>query len=188
MVHETATERQPVLPVSIVEPADVTRLLRELEDVDDFMRQTSVRKSGNTIVPKTTRALRELTEANGWNLLQSLDRAHTTSLLEQVHKAAPVVHISFASGPSAVFIEKIMTYLRQNIHPFLLVQIGLQPTIAAGCVVRTTNKVFDFSLRQHLTAHRELLITALANMHNSPQPDAAPDAAQPARAQQGAGQ
>ena len=173
MAHES-TERQPVLPVSIVEPADVTRLLRELEDMDDALRQASVRKPGSTVLPKTTRALHDLVEANGWNLLQPLDRAHAARLLEELHKAAPVIHISFASDPSALFIEKIMTYLRQSIHPYLMMQIGLQPTIAAGCVVRTTNKIFDFSLRQHLTAHRELLIKALAGMHNVPQPTAKP--------------
>jgi len=38
----------------------------------------------------------------------------------------------------------------------------LQPTIAAGCIVRTTNKYFDFSLRQDFTDKRELLLKQIA--------------------------
>jgi hypothetical protein len=37
-------------------------------------------------------------------------------------------------------------------------QVGLQPTIAAGCVVRTSNKVFDMSLKEHLTEQEQYLM------------------------------
>jgi F0F1-type ATP synthase delta subunit len=51
-----------------------------------------------------------------------------------------------------------VTWLRANIHPQALVQVGLQPNIAAGCVVRTANKQFDLSLRQSFAKHKDLLI------------------------------
>ena len=72
-----------------------------------------------------------------------------------------MIHISFAADPSAAFTDKIVAWFRENIHPFVLIQVGLQPTIAAGCVVRTANHSFDFSLRQHFTKQRQLLIDKL---------------------------
>jgi F0F1-type ATP synthase delta subunit len=57
---------------------------------------------------------------------------------------------SFAAEPSARSFEPVLTWLRTNIHPQAMVQIGLQPAIAAGCVLRTPNRVFDMSLRSGL--------------------------------------
>jgi hypothetical protein len=39
--------------------------------------------------------------------------------------------------------------------------VGVQPTIAAGCIMRTTNKYFDFSLRQDFEGKRDLLLEEL---------------------------
>jgi F0F1-type ATP synthase delta subunit len=103
-------------------------------------------------------------EANALQLLDATDRARAAEFLEKVASDAPVVHISFATDPSPAFMTKIVTWLRQNIHPQLLVQIGLQPSIAAGCVVRTESKVFDFSMRQFLVEKRDLLTQAIAGM------------------------
>ena len=71
------------------------------------------------------------------------------------------MHISFAADPSASFTEKIVAWFRENIHPNILVQIGLQPNIAAGCVVRTANKIFDFSLRENFNQSQQSLIDAI---------------------------
>jgi F0F1-type ATP synthase delta subunit len=167
MAHEALKPSTSfVLPVMIVEPADVRRMTRELEAVDEFLRQAKIRKPGTPVsVPKTTKNLDTFVEMNALQLLDAVDRAKAAEFLEKVASDAPVVHISFATDPSAVFMTKIITWLRQNIHPLLLVQIGLQPSIAAGCVVRTESKVFDFSLRQYLVARRDMLTQAITGMN-----------------------
>ncbi len=178
MVEEQAKPKF-VLPASLAEPADIMRASRELESVDDFLRESAIRKSpAATALPKTTKALRELAEVNGLNLLQPDHRAKADRLLDALQKAAPVLHISFAVDPSSTFVENIITRLRQSIHPYLLVQIGLQPSIAGGCIVRSENKLFDFSLRQHLRKHKDLLTKIIANLdeENAPEPSAAPAA------------
>lgn len=159
------------LPSSVAELADLSRVLRELEGLDDFLREAAIRKSPSAAaLPKTTQALRDVAEVNHFNLLQPADRAKADRLLTEMRDKAPVAHISFAAEPSASFTAKIITYLRQNIHPQLLVQIGLQPTIAAGCVVRTENKVFDFSLRQHMRRHEGDLIKILSSLRAAETP------------------
>lgn len=186
MAHDATKARQSfVLPVTVVGPADVRRLSRELEDVDEFLRQAAIRKGGTTAtLPKTTRTLDSFADANALNFLQAIDRAKATAFLDDVMSDAPVIHISFAADPSAAFTAKIVTWLRQNIHERLLVQIGLQPTIAAGCIVRTESKVFDFSLRQYLVAKRDLLTQAIGTMGVAPasKPQAAAAPAQAASA------
>jgi F0F1-type ATP synthase delta subunit len=54
-----------------------------------------------------------------------------------------------------------MTWLRQNIDSQVLVQVGLQPAIAAGCVVRTRNRQFDLSLGQNFKRQRAVLAEQL---------------------------
>jgi F0F1-type ATP synthase delta subunit len=66
--------------------------------------------------------------------------------------------MSFSAEPSTVFMQKMTDYVRQNIHPQALLQVGLQPNIGAGFMLRTTNKYYDFSLRSVLkTKHDELM-------------------------------
>jgi len=149
-----------VLPPIIVGMIDVNRLGRELEAFEDYMAQAKARKSSVTTPPRTSQLLDTLASANQLNLLQGIDRERLALFLQSLQDA-PSVHISFAADPSASFTEKIVAWFRENIHPNVLVQIGLQPNIAAGCVVRTENKIFDFSLRENFNQSQQALIDAV---------------------------
>ena len=148
------------LPIQVVGPMDIQRLLREINEVEDFLHQADLRKAGvaSRQVPQMSRLLTEYAESSGLNMLKVEDRAAAAEFLKGIKLSAPTIHISFASDPSPIFVSKIVTWLRANIHPQLLLQIGLQPGIAAGCVVRTPNHYFDFSLRQRFNEQRQLLI------------------------------
>lgn len=150
------------VPSLITSPADVSRLRREITALDNYLEQESLRAGGQQVkLPKTSRVLDELAIANKLNLLDKATRQSLAAFLEDLAKNAPVVHISFASDPSSAFMQKIVHWLRENINPSILVRVGLQPNIAAGCVVRTTNKYFDFSLRQYLRKHETDLLAAI---------------------------
>ncbi len=157
-----ASAANATLPSLIVSPSDVRRLRRELEELDDFLHQAGLRQGGKAVaMPKTSRLLEELASTTNINLLHKPERDKLLKYITALIKQAPVLHISFASDPSASFIDKLVVWLRQNIHPQVLVRVGLQPSIAAGCIVRTANKQFDFSLRQALEDQKPLLITKL---------------------------
>ena len=98
---------------------------------------------------------------NHFNLLQTADRRAAAAFLLSVKQNAPVLHISFATDPTAAFTVKIIIWLRTNILPYLLLKIGLEPRIAAGCIIRTPSKQYDFSLRRHFIDQRDQLISAL---------------------------
>jgi len=150
------------LPIQITSRVEVGRLLREVEQVDDFLKQGAVREPGTAVkMPKTSRLLDELVEVNNMNLLHDDDRARVWSFLIAVKTKAPLLHMSFGADPAPAFVQKLMTWLRKEIHPLLLLEVGLQPNIGAGCVVRGTSAYFDFSLREHFKKQRPLLLTKL---------------------------
>jgi F0F1-type ATP synthase delta subunit len=86
------------------------------------------------------------------------DRHQAEVFMDYVLKRAPVIHISFASEASRKFTTELLLWLRANFDSEMLVEIGLEPNMAAGCVVRTSNKVFDFSLSKHLQSKRDLMM------------------------------
>jgi hypothetical protein len=147
----TATDSYLHLPLSIVTKIDVGRLIRELDQIDAFLKGAAIREPGTPVkMPRTSRLLDETVQVNKLNLLHEDERARLIEFVTQVRTKAPIVHISFSADPSPMFTGKLITWLRSEVHPLILLQLGLQPNIGAGCVLRTTNKYFDFSLRERL--------------------------------------
>jgi hypothetical protein len=150
------------LPDSLVGPADLAKAIREIESMDNFLRQAKIRTPGNPVTPpKTSKALEDLSEANGISLLDESQRSALKETLQIMRKNPIKVHISFASTPSASFLQEVCKWFRQNVHQSALLETGLQPSIAAGCVVRTRNQIFDLSLRNRFALSREMLSKAL---------------------------
>lgn len=146
------------LPSSVISQTDVARLMRELNGLDDFFIGASARQHGTKMsLPKISRQIDLLARDNGVNLLEESNRQQLMTELETIYKEAPNLHISFAIEPSPKAFEKVILWIRKNIHPQTLVSVGLQPAIAAGCVLRTTNKVFDMSLRASLDKETDYL-------------------------------
>lgn len=173
MAHsEESGAKQFILPTQVFGVVEVRRLSRELEQLDEFMRQAALREGGGkqAALPRLSRLLDATASENHLNLLQAEDRKQLTNALQGTLDRAPVIHLSFASDPSAAFLEKIVRWLRDNIHPITLIRLGLQPSITAGCVLRTANKAFDFSLRHRFAEERQLLLYALEG--KQPEPEA----------------
>lgn len=140
-------------------PTDVARLLREIESIDNFFRQSAIRAAGTQdAMPRMSKLLDQLAADNQLNVLQEEHRKYVVDSLEILHTSAPVMHMSFSIDPPGPYVQKIVTWLRRNVHAQVLVTIGLQPNIGAGCVVRTTNKIFDFSLREYFNDKRGFFI------------------------------
>lgn len=160
MAHDRPADMR--LPLAVIGPVDVGRLQRELSALDEYLRQAAIRAPGESAsLPRTSKLLEETATQNQCNLLVSAERGQLIRFLTELKQAAPVLHVSFAVDPSPTFLRKLVEYLRREIPPRMLIQLGLQPSIAAGCVVRTPDKYFDFSLRRHLADKRQLLIDAI---------------------------
>lgn len=150
------------LPMSVASPVDLGRLIRELEAVDSALSQAALRSGAEpTALPKLSELLAQTVELNKLDLLQSAQRKLLLQFLVSIRERAPRLHMSFSADPSPQFSAKLTSYLREQIHPLVLITFGLQPNIGAGCVIRTTNKYFDFSLGSALTKNRSLVMESL---------------------------
>jgi F0F1-type ATP synthase delta subunit len=137
--------------------------MRELTALSDFFISSQARTPGTNVQPpRLSRSLDQLAQTNKINLLEDTQRRQLYKELNEVLGRAPLIHMSFASEASPKALDKVVAWLRSNIHPQTLLQVGLQPTIAAGCIVRTTNRVFDLSLRTHLREQEPYLTQLIA--------------------------
>jgi hypothetical protein len=124
-------------------------------------------------VPRYSRLLDAIIVINKIDLVDSDQRSSLMQRFQAMQESAPIMHISFSVDPPGAYVQKIVGWLRENIHPLVLVRVGLQPNIGAGCIVRTTNKAFDFSLRQYFDTKHEFFVSRLhdvvAENSNEPQ-------------------
>lgn len=150
------------IPLSVISKVDIAKLMREIIALNDFLVGASSRKPGESMqLPKVSRSLEDIASQNQLNLLDEDNRKELYSKLSVIMNKSPQIHISFASEPSSKAVQRIMEWLRTNIHPDTLLQIGLQPNIAAGAVVRTPNLFFDLSLRHYLVQQEPYLAQLL---------------------------
>lgn len=168
MAHEL---KNVALPLSVITMIDLARVGRELTDLDEYLLQAAIRTPGTPMqLPRLSKMLDDTATTNKVNLLDEKERKALITALSYVKEKAPRLHISFSAEPGPAFITKVAEYIRNNIDKIALMQIGLQPTIAAGCVLRSSNKQFDMSLRQHLRDARPILVEMISKTQDAPQP------------------
>ena len=151
------------LPTAIASRQDVTRAHRELRTFTDLVMQSIMRHDNPVKYPAISGNLRALAVENQIDLRNEEACNDLLKRLEYVKLNAPNVHISFPTDPSQEVLQKLVTWLRKEIEPNIVIQVGLQPTIAAGIVLQTPNHQFDFSLRQHLYKNRGMLKEAISS-------------------------
>ena len=152
-----------VLPENLISSIDLHRTVRELAALDESFYQASVRVPGQSVkLARSSQILEDLAAVNGVSLLDMSQRGELLAALKSYTPNAPRIHMSFAAEPSAKFSARMVIWLRQNIDPLILLEIGLQPTLAVGCSVRTNNRVFDMSLRHRFREQRHILREKIA--------------------------
>jgi len=145
------------LPLSVVGRADLARLSRLLETRDNLFISAGA-QAAKAPATNSDQPLEDLAHLNGVDLQNRQQSQQLKLKLEAELKNLPLLHVSFAVEPSSKVVESLLGWLRQNIHPGTLMSIGLQPSIAAGCVIRTPNRVFDLSLRNRIKEQDAYLI------------------------------
>jgi F0F1-type ATP synthase delta subunit len=173
---EQPAGRELILPLGVVSRSDLSRALREIGVISDFFHQAAIRSTAAPEMPTLSRTLDSLAEANSLNLIHTEDREALKLFLTRLKAKAPVVHLSFPSEASAPFIARILEWFRKEVHPHIVLHIGLQPELAAGCLVRTTNKMYDFSLRKKFEQSKQKLMQSLEALDKAVEHEAVADA------------
>lgn len=156
-----AASNKQILPTAITSKTDLIRIKHELVEISEVFHQEKIKDQAESKLPGVSDVVRQLGEAFNVDVSNTEGCNKLIKQLEDIYESSPVIHISFSTSPKPVFLQKLVLWFRKEIHPTALVQIGLQPSIAAGCIVRTPNKQFDFSLRQFIKTKQGELIQSI---------------------------
>lgn len=156
-----------LLPASVVTKIDVSRLVTELEKVDNTLTTEAVRaeKGGPAVTqPALSQQLTDFLTQNELNLDDSVQRANLIKETRLLKDTVPVVHMTFAVSADPESLQKLAQWFRTSIDPRVVIAVGLQPALVAGVYLRTPNHVHDLSLRQMLKAGRGKLVEELGTL------------------------
>lgn len=149
------------LPPSVISRADISRMLNDLERVDNELTSDTIRSktSGEVakLLPTTSDQLGSFVRDNGIQLTDATVRAEVIKKLHSLKDSAPIIHMTFAVEADRESLQQLAFWLRKTIHPQAVIAVGLQPGLVAGVYLRTTNKVFDLSLKGALKGRRSIL-------------------------------
>ncbi|OJU87990.1 hypothetical protein BGO17_03315 [Candidatus Saccharibacteria bacterium 49-20] len=146
-----------VLPSSVQTRSDVARLVKEIVEYEELARQAGLRGVRVPGPNHLSVPLRATAEVFRVALDDPMARRKFSDRLKYLHKAAPVVQISFAVQPPMHVVDSVLSWFRTNGHPATLVRVSVDPSVVVGCRIRTTNKSFDFSFARLLDEAQKTL-------------------------------
>ena len=164
------TYTQFVLPLSVVSKADVARLVREAEKVDNDLTSAAIHAKVGTAEaqrPVLSEQFMEFLQLNKLMLTSSRDRTELIKQMRLLKEKAPVIHMTFATVADPDSLRQLAQWLRTSIHPQAVIAVGVQPGLVAGVYLRTTNHVYDLSLRAALKGSRQVLTKELGALRGT---------------------
>jgi hypothetical protein len=155
-----------LLPPALTGRPDISRLMRELEALENDIESQRVRgaAANGYHLPTFSKSLNDFLEQNKLDVTDDQTRMKLSEDLRHLKDQAPIIHLTFASEADPEFLQQLTSWIRTNIHPSALLSVGLQPSLVGGVYVRTPNHVHDFSLRAHLKSKRQIILDALEAM------------------------
>lgn len=159
-----------VLPSNVVTRVEVSRLVTEVERVDNEMTAVTVRnKTGSheSAQPVLSAQLTEFLSENKLSLEDSRERSTLIKQLRQLKAKVPIIHMTFSVTADRQSLEKLALWTRQSVHPQAVIDVGLQPALVAGVYLRTPNHVHDLSLRAKLDGSRDILTKELESLRGA---------------------
>lgn len=152
------------LPPTVVSKIDLSRLVSELERVDNDLTTMAVRTkagAGSQTVPTMSARLAGFLRQNGIVLDNPKIRSELVKQLKLLKDNVPVIHMTFAVEADPESLQQLVSWLRSSVHPQAVIEVGLQPGLIAGVYLRTPNHVHDLSLKRALDGGHELLVKEL---------------------------
>lgn len=153
-----------ILPPSVVSRIDMSRLVEEAERIDNDLvtrqahQKVGVNDAGDL---RMSAPMADFLSANQINIEDFHQRGDLIRRLKRAKDLAPTVHVTFATEADQNSLEKLIDWIRRSVHPQSLLVIGLQPSLVGGVYVRTTNQVFDLSVRAQLSGGHDIIVKEL---------------------------
>lgn len=138
------------LPNTIGGKRDLILAMREIEQILSDEIQNDVRSKYGAEQHKQSHAGRHMVD----ELLKENNLNHEIATLRQVLKSmedfknhSPQIRLAFSQEPDPDMYRKVVEWFRREIHPGVLVQIGVQPSIGGGFTMQTPVRRYDFSFK-----------------------------------------
>lgn len=167
-MNETATKtyNEFILPPSLVSKLDVSRMVTEMEQLDNDLNAANVRaKTAGAaevaFAPVLSETLRDFLIQNKLTANDSKARTSLIKQLRALKDKVPVVHMTFAVSADRESLQQLAQWLRTSVHHQAVISVGLQPGLVAGVHLRTPNHVHDLSLKAKLASSHDVLIKEL---------------------------
>ena len=143
-----------VLPSSIYSPDHLRFCVDELNAYAEALHKRD--RGGHSPLPELSReSLDLLNEIKGADSSRSDVVEALAAELQRHLDAAPSVTLTLCATASHGLKTELVDWLRSNTAREVMVEFLVNPDIAGGMIIRTTNKVFDFSFRSKLLAQPE---------------------------------
>lgn len=155
------------LPPNVVSRIDVSRLVSEVERVDNELTAAAVRNKiaeSEQPTPVLSEPLTNFLHQNKLELQESRERSRIVQELRLLKDKVPVIHMTFAVAADPESLAQIAEWLRKTIHPQAVIDVGLQPGLVAGVYLRTPNHVHDLSLKSKLASSRDVLVKEMESL------------------------
>ncbi len=166
-VKKEDSVRQPAttfeLPAAVYSPQLVESVIYDIEHYLEWYRQTQIQKRvGAKATEEPTHSAETALVIETWlggkpATLETLEDLLAT--LRGLKLAQ--VHIMLAALPNRSQRELLVNWFRTNVSPHLLLSFVADRNLGGGAVIRTPNRVFDYTWKQQLIAGRSKLAEIL---------------------------
>jgi hypothetical protein len=159
-----------ILPLNVVSKIDLSRLINEIERVDNELSAVVVRAKTGFGEPAHISASDQLTDflfKNQLTLESARERTDVLRQLGALKDTAPVLRMTFAVEADPESLQQLAQWARDSVHPHALLAIGLQPALVAGVYLRTPNHVHDLSMRGMLEGQQTMLVKELETLRDN---------------------
>ena len=159
-----------VLPQTVVTRIDVSRLVSEVERVDDNLTTSAVRNKAGAQeqpMPVLSEQLTDFLSVNKLDLQNGKNRGALVKQLRILKDKAPVLNMTFSVTADIESLQKLAAWARKSVHPQAIIAVGMQPALVAGVYLRTPNHIHDLSLRHMLDGRHGLLVDELETLRGN---------------------
>ncbi len=143
------------VPTSITSPGEATLCLRELVRIQDSLRSANLAKRTGVERPSAGVAMSTATQ----ELLQTAARPDQPSLselgmaiefMERIKDETPVITLTVATELQPSGRKQIAKWFQDLRGEPVFCKYVVNPRIAGGVIVRTPNRIYDYSYIGHL--------------------------------------
>jgi hypothetical protein len=144
------------LPTSIDTPQSLEAVRYDMEQLRAWLSDSVIkRKAGAKLNPEPSRTPQTEEALTSWLNGRPPTITKLSELIADLRELHPViVHITLVTMPGTSMRQQIVMWLRTNCRADVLVGFSADRTIGGGIIIRTPNRIFDYSFRQRLSEGR----------------------------------